>query len=66
MKAPAGEYKAEPVRANRMPNREREFVDDPSTSALTARVRYLVQFPSTSNDVADRMSLCRKKKKKKK
>jgi hypothetical protein len=57
-KAPAGEYRAEPVRAKRMPMSATVLVEEPRNTALIASVRYFVVFPSTSKDVADRMSLC--------
>jgi len=46
------------VRAKRMPMSATVLVEEPSNTALMASVRYLVVFPSTSKDVADRMSLC--------
>ena len=57
-KAPAGEYRAEPVRAKRIPMSATVLVEEPRNTALIASVRYFVVFPSTSKDVADRISLC--------
>jgi hypothetical protein len=46
------------VRAKRIPMSATVLVEEPRNTALIASVRYFVVFPSTSKDVADRISLC--------